>query len=79
MRETLQEVLAAELPPAFVSAIYPLLGRLYTEAAAYVRESRLMEEPEHRNLLPHARRCMAEKGLRDLASAHGDTEGGNTA
>jgi hypothetical protein len=71
VRQTLQDVVAAELPPAFVSAIYPLLGRLYTEAAAYVRENRFMEEPEHRNLLPYARRNMAEKGLRDLASNHG--------
>lgn len=71
MRQTLQDVIAAELPAAFVSAIYPLLGRTYIEAAAYVRENRLMEEPEHRNLLPHARRNMAEKGLRDLAAKHG--------
>ena len=71
MRQTLQEVVAAELPPAFVSGIRPLLGRLYIEAAAYVRENRFMEEPEYKNLLPHARRNMAEKGLRDLASKHG--------
>lgn len=71
MRETLQEVVAAELPSAFVAGIHPLLSRLYIEAAAYVRENRFMEDPEYRNLLPHARRNMAEKGLRDLASKHG--------
>lgn len=71
MRETLQEVVAAELPPAFVSGIHPLFSRLYIEADAYVRESRLMEEPEHKNLLPHVRRNFAEKGLRDWASKHG--------
>jgi hypothetical protein len=70
VRETLQDVIAAELPPLFVSGLVPRLAGVYREVVATMQHP-LLGEPEKRNLLPHARRNMVEKAIRDLALDHG--------
>jgi hypothetical protein len=67
VRETLQDVIAASLPMAFVSQIYPKINGIYQEAAASVRGMTMIEEPERRHLLPYLRRNLVEAGIRKLA------------
>jgi hypothetical protein len=64
VRETLQDAIAASLPPAWVSRLYPLIAGLYREAAANVQEYTLLGDAERRNLLPHLRRNLVEAGVR---------------
>lgn len=67
MRETLQDVIAASLPPAFVAQLYPKIAFAYQESAAQVNGMTLLEDAERRNLLPYLRRNVVEAQVRKVA------------